>query len=48
VVVAAAAGTGRDETFAGLRKAVERYKREPALFKKEVYVDGTEAWLEGA
>ncbi len=48
VVVAAAAGAGREETFAGLRKAVERYKREPALFKKEVYVDGTEAWLEGA
>jgi molybdopterin synthase catalytic subunit len=48
VVVAAAAGAGREETFAGLKKAVERYKREPALFKKEVYVDGTEAWLEGA
>jgi len=48
VVVAVAAGTGREEAFAGLKKAVERYKREPALFKKEIYIDGTEAWLEGA
>ncbi|MEM1946204.1 MAG: molybdenum cofactor biosynthesis protein MoaE [Candidatus Caldarchaeum sp.] len=48
VVMAAAAGESRDEVFKGLRTAVERYKREPALFKKEVYVDGSEAWLEGA
>jgi len=48
VVMAAAAGETREAVFRGLRTAVERYKREPALFKKEVYVDGSEAWLEGA
>lgn len=48
VVFVAAAGESRDEVFRGLRTAVERYKREPALFKKEVYVDGSAAWLEGA
>ncbi|MEM0336754.1 MAG: molybdenum cofactor biosynthesis protein MoaE [Candidatus Caldarchaeum sp.] len=48
VVLVAAAGENRDEVFRGLRTAVERYKREPALFKKEVYIDGTEKWLEGA
>ncbi|MEM2237111.1 MAG: molybdenum cofactor biosynthesis protein MoaE [Candidatus Caldarchaeum sp.] len=48
VVMAAAAGGSREEVFRGLRLAVERYKREPALFKKEVYVDGSGAWLEGA
>ncbi|MEM1941182.1 MAG: molybdenum cofactor biosynthesis protein MoaE [Candidatus Caldarchaeum sp.] len=48
VVVVAAAGEGREEVFAGLRRAVERYKREPALFKKEVYVDGSSSWIEGA
>ncbi|MCS6769473.1 MAG: molybdenum cofactor biosynthesis protein MoaE [Candidatus Caldarchaeum sp.] len=48
VVMAAAAGERREEVFNGLRKAVERYKREPALFKKEVYVDGSETWIEGA
>ncbi|MDW8062635.1 MAG: molybdenum cofactor biosynthesis protein MoaE [Candidatus Caldarchaeum sp.] len=48
VVFVAAAGEGRDEVFRGLRTAVERYKREPALFKKEVYIDGTAAWMEGA
>ncbi|MEM0440321.1 MAG: molybdenum cofactor biosynthesis protein MoaE [Candidatus Caldarchaeum sp.] len=48
VVFVCAAGEHRDEVFRGLRTAVERYKREPALFKKEVYVDGTSAWMEGA
>ncbi len=48
VVFVAAAGESRDEVFRGLRTAVERYKREPALFKKEVYIDGTGKWLEGA
>ncbi len=48
VVMVAVAGESRDMVFNGLRKTVERYKREPALFKKEVYIDGTEAWIEGA
>lgn len=48
IVLVAVAGASRDGVFQGLREAVERYKREPALFKKEVYVDGSYKWLEGA
>jgi len=48
VVIVAVAGKSRASVFEGLRETVERYKREPALFKKEVYVDGTHTWLEGA
>ncbi len=48
IVMVAAAGLTRDAVFKGLREAVERYKREPALFKKEIYVDGTHLWVEGA
>jgi len=48
VVLVVAAGVSRDPVFKGLREAVERYKREPALFKKEVYVNGSHAWVEGA
>lgn len=45
LVFVAVAGRGRSEVFPALREAVERYKREPALFKKEVYVDGSYSWV---
>lgn len=48
MVLAVAAGGHRDETFKGAREAVERYKREPALFKKEIYTDLSSSWIEGA
>ncbi|MBI4257793.1 MAG: molybdenum cofactor biosynthesis protein MoaE [Thaumarchaeota archaeon] len=48
VVFVAAAGRSRDAVFAGLREAVERYKSEPALFKKELYVDGSHEWIRHA
>ena len=48
VVMVVATGVSREPVFNGLREAVERYKREPALFKKEVYVDGSYKWIEGA
>ena len=41
----AVAGRSRKEVYPALREAVERYKHEPALFKKEVYVDGTYSWI---
>ncbi|MCS7145193.1 MAG: molybdenum cofactor biosynthesis protein MoaE [Nitrososphaerota archaeon] len=45
VVLVAVAARHRSEAFNALREAVERYKTEPALFKKEVYTDGTHAWI---
>lgn len=45
IVLVAAAGGHREPVFRALREAVERYKREPALFKKEVYLDGTHSWI---
>ncbi|GBC69818.1 Molybdopterin synthase catalytic subunit [archaeon HR01] len=48
VVLVAVCGRGRKEVLAALPVIVERYKREPALFKKEVYIDGTHQWIEGA
>ena len=45
VVMVLVSSPRRDIAFRGLREAVERYKKEPALFKKEVYLDGTSAWI---
>jgi len=47
VVLVATAGARRRGVLDGLEEAVERYKREPALFKKEVYEDGSYSWVEG-
>ncbi|MEN2973975.1 MAG: molybdenum cofactor biosynthesis protein MoaE [Candidatus Caldarchaeales archaeon] len=46
LVVVVAAGRGREETFKALTELVDRYKKEPPLFKKEVYIDGSYSWLE--
>jgi molybdopterin synthase catalytic subunit len=46
VVFVAVGGERRRRVFEGLLEAVERYKREPALFKKEVYSDGSHSWIE--
>ena len=48
VVFVVAAGRSRDRVFEGLREAVERYKAEPALFKKELYADGSHEWIRHA
>lgn len=45
IVFAAVGGKHRKESFLALEEAVERYKKEPALFKKEVYLDGTQKWM---
>lgn len=45
VVVVVVAGVNRSEVFPALHEAVERYKREPALWKREVYVDGSHEWI---
>jgi|GEM_PF-224140 molybdopterin synthase catalytic subunit len=45
VVLVAVAAARRDSAFEALREAVERYKKEPALFKQEIYVDGSSSWI---
>ncbi len=45
IVLVAALGPRRREVFAALQELVERYKREPALFKRETFRDGTHRWV---
>lgn len=45
VVLVLVASPRRAQAYEALMEAVERYKKEPALFKKEVYSDGTSAWI---
>ncbi len=45
VVLVVVAARQRAAAFNALREAVERYKKEPALFKKEVYIDDSHAWV---
>ena len=46
IVLVAISSPRRDAGFKALREAVERYKKEPALFKQEIYTDGTSSWME--
>jgi len=46
LVFVIASGRSRSQVFRALEELVERYKREPAIFKKEVYVDGSYTWIE--
>ncbi len=45
IVLVLVSGPRRVAVFKGLREAVERYKKEPALFKQEIYTDGSSAWI---
>lgn len=45
VVMVLIASPRRKQGFLALREAVERYKKEPALFKKEIYKDGSSRWI---
>jgi molybdopterin synthase catalytic subunit len=46
VVLVALSAPRRDVAFKALREAVERYKKEPALFKQEIYSDGSSIWID--
>lgn len=48
LVFVAVGGKTRKKVFPAIQEAVERYKSEPALFKKEVYVDGSQQWISHA
>lgn len=45
VVLVIVGGARREGVFSAIGEAVRRYKTEPALFKKEVYIDGTHEWI---
>jgi molybdopterin synthase catalytic subunit len=45
VVMVLVASPRRKFGFQALTEAVERYKKEPALFKKEIYKDGSSEWI---
>lgn len=45
LVVVAVASKSRYEAYKALEEAVERYKKEPPIWKKEVYEDGSSAWI---
>jgi len=45
LVLVLVSGRSRNNVFPALQEAVERYKREPALFKKEVFIDGSSRWV---
>jgi len=47
-VFIAVGGAHRDEAFAALRHAIDRLKEEAPVWKRELYEDGSEAWLEGS
>ncbi len=46
IVLVILSGRRRAAVLEGLKEAIERYKTEPAIFKKEVYLDGTHRWVE--
>jgi molybdopterin synthase catalytic subunit len=45
VVLVMVSAPRRNVSFKALRESVERYKKEPALFKQEVYEDGSRSWV---
>ncbi len=38
-------GRSRNQALQALEEAINRYKTEPALWKKEIYIDGTTRWI---
>jgi len=42
----AVAGAHRDEAFAACRHVIEEVKRRVPIWKRELYVDGTEEWVD--
>lgn len=46
IVLVAVGGPRRENVFSAMKESVKRYKTEPALFKKEVYIDGSHEWVD--
>ncbi|HEY0317332.1 MAG TPA: molybdenum cofactor biosynthesis protein MoaE [Solirubrobacterales bacterium] len=47
-VVVAVSARHREEAFAGAREAIDRIKSKAPIWKREVGVDGSSSWVEGA
>lgn len=45
IVAVIIASKSRGPAFKALQEAVERYKKEPPIFKKENYADGSSKWI---
>jgi molybdopterin synthase catalytic subunit len=45
IVAVVIASKSRKPAFKALQEAVERYKKEPPIFKKENYTDGSSKWI---
>ncbi len=48
LVFVAVTGKSRRQAIPALEEAIQRYKTEPALRKKEIYTDGTNQWISHA
>ncbi|MCS4538700.1 MAG: molybdenum cofactor biosynthesis protein MoaE [Thaumarchaeota archaeon] len=46
VVLVVVGGARKENVFLAMQESVKRYKKEPALFKKELYVDNSYAWIQ--
>jgi len=45
IVSVIVAAESREPAFKALIEAIERYKKEPPIFKKENYTDGSSQWI---
>ncbi|MGQ9781710.1 MAG: molybdopterin synthase catalytic subunit [Nitrososphaeria archaeon] len=45
IVGVVVASKSREQAFQAMMRAIERYKKEPPIFKKENYFDGLSEWL---
>jgi len=45
IVAVVIASKSRGPAFKALQESVERYKKEPPIFKKENYTDGSSKWI---
>ncbi|MEM3382469.1 MAG: molybdenum cofactor biosynthesis protein MoaE [Nitrososphaerales archaeon] len=45
LVLVIVASKSRNQAFPALQEAIERYKKEPAIWKKEVYIDESWSWV---
>ena len=45
MITAFCAGSHRSETIKGIEQVIQRYKAEAPFWKKEIYLDGSSAWI---
>lgn len=45
IVYVGIAAESRGNMYNAMKEAIEQYKNRPPIFKKEIYVDGSEEWI---